>query len=73
MQEFIDLVNQDLKEGLYNDGDYCIIFYKTQGSNKQVHKIYKNVKDYEKCVSEDVVELNPMYGISFEVWLFDKD
>lgn len=73
--EYADQIRQDISNGEYKEGDYCVIVYKTRGNPiptmKAPKSIYKNVDEFEKKAPEEITSIPPEFGVQLEVWLFD--
>jgi len=77
MKEFIEQARKDLFDGNHEEGDYCVIIHtynKLNGIvNTKVNAIYKNLEDFEKYAEQRIEKIDPMFGIFFEVVIFDKN
>ena len=67
---FISDCKKQIRDNKQED-NYCIILYKTREYSKNVHKIYKNLDDYEKCGLDDINNLEPRFGVTLQLWFFD--
>jgi hypothetical protein len=71
VRKFIELCNSDG----YKEGEYCVILFTELevglGSVDRVTRIYRNLKEFETRVENDIKKINTNYGLNFQVWLYD--
>jgi hypothetical protein len=73
LDEFISDCRKDIKEH-GKENDHCIVFHKTKGFHNErmyVHKIYKNIDEFEKRGLTDMNELEVSWGVTPQLWFYD--
>lgn len=52
--------------------NYCVVVYKTVGPlNREVGFVYKNLDEFKLKITDDIKRLDSMFGIDFQIWIFD--
>lgn len=60
------------KTDLNGNENYCVIVYKSIGPlNKEVGFVYKNLEEFRLKITDDIKNINPIFGIDFQIWKFD--
>ncbi len=67
--EFIESVKND--DG-YKDNNYCIVIWTYCSiGDKRVSAIYKNISQFKKGIFEHIEDIDEMFSIDFEMYIFD--
>lgn len=74
--EYANEVRQDIANGEYADGNYCIIVTTHTGnglmqSNGRIRNVYKNVDEFETKALEHMRGIDTMFGINVVTYIFD--
>jgi hypothetical protein len=74
-QEVINEIQRQLTDLKYNEGEYCLIVYKTYDMQEiqahDVHRIYKTFSALEQNISNDLKEIPKHFGVDVDIWQFD--
>jgi hypothetical protein len=74
-QEIITEIQKQLTDLKYNEGEYCLIVYKTIGykqeENKQVYRVYNSFVLFEQNISKCLDEISEEFGVDVDIWQFD--
>ena len=74
-QEVITEIQKQLTDLKYNDGEYCLIVYKTIGCSKEekkeVYKVYNTISAFEKSIHKDLKEIPNDFEVDVDIWQFD--
>ena len=74
-QEIITEIQKQLTDLKYNEGEYCLIVYKTIGykheENKQVYRVYNTFALFEQNISKCLDEILEEFGVDVDIWQFD--
>lgn len=75
-QQVITEIKKQLSELNYNEGDYCLIVYKTIGyevdEEREVYKVYKTFSVFEQNITKDLDDINKDFGVDIDIWEFDN-
>jgi len=70
INEFLKDVEKHIAEENVGD-NYCILVYVSKWSQRSVKLIYKTVEDFKNKVEKDIQNVDKMWGIDFQFWVFD--
>ena len=70
MKNFIEETKKYIIENNLGD-NYCVIVYTSISGNLNVKLIYKTIEDFETKVEKDISGVDGMFGIDFQLWIFD--
>lgn len=70
MKEFINQTKRDIIDNKIGD-NYCILVSRTTAFDTKVRFVYKNIEEFEKKIDSDVKNINSIFGVEFELWVFD--
>jgi hypothetical protein len=74
-QEIITEIQKQLTDLKYQEGEYCLIVYKTIGykheENKQVYRVYNSFSLFEQNISKCLDEISEEFGVDVDIWQFD--
>ena len=74
-QEIITEIQKQLTDLKYQEGEYCLIVYKTIGykheENKQVYRVYNSFILFEQNIGKCLDEIPQELGVDVDIWQFD--
>lgn len=73
VDNFVKDCRKDISENKM-ENDHCIILYKAKGvfnEQKFVHKVYKNIDEFESRGLDDMYKIDFSFGIVPQLWYYD--
>ena len=75
LQEIITEIQKQLTDLKYNEGEYCLIVYKTitfkNYEKKEVYRVYNSFSTFEQNMGKCLDEIEEDFGIDVDIWQFD--
>lgn len=70
MKNFIEDSKKHIIENNIGD-NYCVIVYTTINGTRNIKFVYKTIDDFEKKLIKDSHNINDIFGVIFQLWIFD--